>query len=300
MDVFLAGAPLAGARIAIVGEGEAADAKARLFEGSPAEIVRLAPQVAERVESYAGARLAFIALPGAAAAAAAAAARQAGAWVNVVDRPELCDFTTPAFVDRGAVVGAIATGGAAPLLASELRREWEARWPLGLGRLAELIAAVQGELRVALPDLAARRAWLRRLLDGEAAAAALRGEAAAAVALARRGLSDRSRQGRLSLLVPPSSPDLITLRALQVLGRADRLVTAGPIDPTLLAMARRDAPVYPVGDTTPEEIRAEVGEGASVVLVGAVSAFAGYGVLERLPTAAPRDVDDAGEVEQPR
>ena len=41
MNAFPAFFPLAGRRVAIVGEGEAAEAKARLFAGSPAEVVRL-------------------------------------------------------------------------------------------------------------------------------------------------------------------------------------------------------------------------------------------------------------------
>jgi len=39
-------------------------------------------------------------------AALAALGRAAGALVNAVDRPELCDAITPAIVDRDPVVGA--------------------------------------------------------------------------------------------------------------------------------------------------------------------------------------------------
>ena len=285
MDVFLAGLPLAGARVVVAGVGEAADAKARLFAGSPAELVRVPPADAERAQSYAGARLVFVALAGEAAERAAAMARTSGAWVNVVDRPELCDFTTPALIDRGAVVGAIATGGAAPLLASELRREWEARWPAGLGRVAELISTLQAETRAAFPSVDARRAWLRRLLDGEAAGLALRGETAAALASARATLQDRARQGRLALLVPPASPDLLSLRALRALGRADRLVVAQGVDPELIALARRDAPVTALCDTSAPAVQAEVADGNALVLVGPEPAFTGYLWAERLPTA---------------
>ena len=37
MDAFPAFFPLAGRKIVIAGEGDAADAKARLFDGSPAD-----------------------------------------------------------------------------------------------------------------------------------------------------------------------------------------------------------------------------------------------------------------------
>src|SRR5665213_1170712 len=128
MDAFPAFFPLAGATVVIAGAGEAADAKLRLFDGSPATVRRLA-----------GAALAFVASSDDAfAEAAAGAARAAHVPVNVVDRPALCDFTTPAVIDRGAVVAAIGTGGASPMLATLLRHDIEARVPEGAGRVAAL------------------------------------------------------------------------------------------------------------------------------------------------------------------
>ncbi|HKP77574.1 MAG TPA: siroheme synthase, partial [Phenylobacterium sp.] len=41
MDAFPAFFPLAGRSVVIAGEGEAAEAKVRLFAGSPATLVRL-------------------------------------------------------------------------------------------------------------------------------------------------------------------------------------------------------------------------------------------------------------------
>ena len=286
MDVFPAAFPLQGLTVAVAGDGEAALAKARLFAGSPARVLRLYAAEAHDPARYRGARLAFIAVEAEAAARAAVAARAAGTLVNVVDRPELCDFTTPAIVDRGAVVGAVMTGGAAPLLAAELRREIEARWPAELGEAAALLAALQPELRAAIPAVADRRAWLRRLLDGEAPGLAMRGERAAALALARAGLADGAGPGRLALLVPPTSADLLSLRALQALGRADRLVLAPGVDPALAAMARRDAPVVVLADVRAEDIAAEVAGGAHVICIGARAEFQRFGSLETLPVAS--------------
>ena len=286
MDVFPAAFPLSGLRIIVAGEGEAADAKARLFDGSPAEVVRIDREAARLAASYAGARLAFIALAGEAASHAAGAARAAGALVNVVDRPELCDFNTPALIDRGAVVGAVATGGAAPLLAAELRREIEARWPTALGEVAVLIQALQVEARAAYPDVAERRAWLRRLIDGEAAVRALAGDRPAALALARAAMAHSVREGSLSVLAPPGAPDLVSLRALQALGRADLLVVADGVDPALVALARRDAPVRSLSKVSATEVLHAVAEGRAVVCVGPPAAFEMLGPLRRLPVAA--------------
>ena len=44
------------------------------------------------------------------------AAQAAGVPVNVVDRPDLCTFITPAIVDRSPITVAISSGGAAPAI----------------------------------------------------------------------------------------------------------------------------------------------------------------------------------------
>ena len=61
METFPAFFPLQGRRIVIAGDGEGAEAKARLFKDSPAEVVRLAPAAALDPAAYEGADLIFVA-----------------------------------------------------------------------------------------------------------------------------------------------------------------------------------------------------------------------------------------------
>jgi len=252
MQSFPVFIPLAGRRIAIVGDGEAADAKARLFDGSPAEIVPLsADPAALDPSTYAGTAIVFIAVEDLDfAGAAAQAAREAGALVNVVDRPHLSDFATPAIIDRGSVVAAIGTSGAAPVLATRLREELEARWPAGLGDLAALFLRLRDTVRERFPEPSPRRAALRRLLDGEAAKAALAGEGERAYALALDELStEEPTDGRVRFLTCPPTDDLLTLRALRALSSADRLVAGLDVRLEMLRLARRDAPVEPLSSS---------------------------------------------------
>ena len=190
MDSFPAYFPLAGRRVVIVGSGEQAEAKARLFDGSPAELVRLDEDGrALDPESYQGAVLAFIASDDEAfARMAAAAAREAGAPVNVVDRPELCDFFTPALVDRGEVVAAVGTGGSSPVLAQVLKQAIETSVPEGSGRVAALLRQFRTELKATFPDMTARRAFVLEVLDGPAAQAAMDGHMDEARRLLREAL----------------------------------------------------------------------------------------------------------------
>lgn len=269
MDAFPAFFPLAGRRIALVGDGEPIEAKARIFAASPAELVRISQgPAALEAGTYDGVLIAFIAgADEAFAQQAAAAARASGALVNVVDRPHLSDFTMPAIVDRGVVVAGIGTGGASPVLATRLRQELESRWPEGLGRLAELSRRVQAEARTLLPDLTRRRVALRRLLDGPAADAALAGDMDKAEALARQELAeDAPSAGVVRFLVAPPRAELLTLRALRMLSQADRIAAEPGLPRDVVAFARRDAAFG--GPEQPETLAAWAREGLAVVVIG--------------------------------
>jgi precorrin-2 dehydrogenase / sirohydrochlorin ferrochelatase len=295
MDAFPAFFPLEGRRIVIAGTGEAAEAKARLFDGSPAQLVRLEGTQAFLVGAYGGALLAFIAGDELFVQAAAGAARAARVLVNVVDRPELCDFNTPAVIDRGAVVAAIGTTGAAPMLAALLRNDIEARVPAGAGRVAVLLKRMQSEVRETYPDLVARRAFLRSVLSGEAAQAAMdgdmdRGEALLRAALARGG----DPVGRIAIVAGRGPADLLTLRAARSLAEADVIAADADTDPAVLALARRDAGRLSPDDAGPEALIALAKAGRQVVRLitrapdpAMLKAIAVSGVAVEVMLAAP-------------
>lgn len=265
MDAFPAFFPLAGRRVVVAGSGEPAEAKLRLLAGSPAEIVRLEGAEAFQPESYRRASLVFVASTDRAfAEQAAAAARKAGAPVNVVDRPELCDFTTPAVIDRGEVVAAVGTAGASPMLATLLRQDIEQRLPEGAGRVAVLFRQMQDELRAALPDLALRRALIRDALAGPVAQAALAGDMERARTLLRQAMAaGAERRGRVDVVEAASAPDLITLRAVRTLAAADLLVASPDAPGSVVDLARRDAERL----TLEDDWLAAAQAGARVVLV---------------------------------
>lgn len=243
MDAFPAFFPLAGRSVAIAGEGEAAEAKVRLFQGSPATVVRLTGAEALDPKAYAGMTLAFVAGEDDAwARAAAEAARAAHVPVNAVDRPALCDFTTPSVIDRGEVVAAIGTGGASPMLATLLRHDIEARMPEGTGRVAVLFRSMQGEVRAALPEAHARRRFLRAALSGPAAEAAMAGDMEGAKERLRAALGDSPMLlGAVQYVDARGPAELLTLRAVRALAGADVLVCDPDAHAEVLALARRDA-----------------------------------------------------------
>jgi len=267
LDSFPAYFPLAGRRVVIAGSGEAADNKARLFDGSPATVVRVDGHAAFLPGTYAGAVLAFVAGEDEVfLQAAASAARAARVLVNVVDKPAMSDFNTPAVIDRGEVVAAVGTGGGSPTLATKLRNDIEAQVPEGSGRVAALLRRFQDEVRAALPVLHERRAFLRDAVTGEAAQAAMAGDMDKAAELFRQALAkDVGREGKVRFIAGKGPSDLLTLRALRALGAADVLVADEGADPEIVTLARRDAQRLDPAQIGAETLVALAQEGKQIV-----------------------------------
>jgi siroheme synthase-like protein len=275
MEAFPAFFPLSGRRVVIAGEGEGAEAKARLLASSPAVLERIAGEAALSPDAYAGAALAFVASPDVAfCEAAALSARGAGVPTNVVDHPELSDFHTPAIVDRGQVIAAIGTAGAAPIVAALVRAELEAKLPTGLGRLVELFGKLREETRAALPDLAQRRAFLRAMMSGAVAEAADAGDAVAAEQLMRAALAETAPAlGVVWLIETPEARDLLSLRAARVLAEADSLVLGEGVAADVAVLARRDAPRRALADTDAVSLVDEAKAGRQTAVVASRDAL---------------------------
>ncbi|MGQ3299824.1 siroheme synthase CysG [Reyranella sp.] len=242
---------LAGRKVAVVGEGAKADLRAKLAGSAGAQVLRLHGPVA--VQELRGAVAVFVATEDEAADVAAhRQAKAAGVPVNVADRPALCDFIMPAIVDRDGVVVAISTGGASPTLATVLRGRVEAALPERLGTLARLATTFRAQVNALVADPASRRVFFRRLVEGPAAQLALAGDEAGARRVALGDLDAARRQLTPSGIAHivgagPGDPDLLTLRAAQLLQEADAILHDDLVPPAVLARARRDAEVVSVG-----------------------------------------------------
>jgi uroporphyrin-III C-methyltransferase/precorrin-2 dehydrogenase/sirohydrochlorin ferrochelatase len=243
---------LTGRRVAVVGEGPKADLRANLARSGGADVHRLEAGSATAQELR-GSVAVFVATDNEASDAAAhRLAKAAGVPVNVVDRPALCDFIMPAIVDRDGVVVAISTGGASPTLAALLRGRIEAALPERLGELARLVTTFRAQVNALIADPARRRAFFRRLVEGPAARLVLAGDAAGARRVALGELDAARRKmtpAGIAHIVGagPGDPDLLTLRAAQLLQEADAVLHDDLVPQAVLARARRDAEIVPVG-----------------------------------------------------
>ena len=293
MDSFPAYFPLAGRKVVIAGVGEAADNKARLFEGSPATVVRVDGPAAFLPGTYVGATLAFVAGDDEVfLQAAAGAARAARVLVNVVDKPAMSDFNTPAVIDRGEVVMAVGTGGSSPTLATKLRNDIEVQVPEGTGRVAALLRKFQDEVRGALPAMHERRAFLRDAVVGEAAQAAMAGDMEKAGQLFRQALAKGvGREGKVRFIAGKGPADLLTLRAVRALGAADVLIADDGAAPEVLLLLRRDVHRLPPGEVSAEALAQEGKQIVRLVVApvdpAVIQALAAASVAVEVLMAAP-------------
>jgi uroporphyrin-III C-methyltransferase/precorrin-2 dehydrogenase/sirohydrochlorin ferrochelatase len=235
-------------RVALVlGDGPVADRKAAPLVASGASVIRRA---AFDPADLAGCALAIGAdAPEADLLALSAAAQARGIPVNVVDRPELCSYITPATIDRDPITIAVSSGGAAPMLARLIRARIEALIPPAYGRLAALAERFKAAIRTRLPDLTQRRRMLETLLTGNAADLVFAGREDDAARVVEATLAGAAPSGGMVFLVGggPGAADLLTLRALRLLGEADVIVHDRLVGDDVLEVARRDAERIYVG-----------------------------------------------------
>jgi len=228
--------PLAGAAVDVpVGESDV-----ETFEGEPtseqlhaviAVVVATSADIAVRV---------------------AAAAKRASIPVNVVDRPDVSTFMFPALVQRGDVVVAIGTNGAAPVLARRLRERIEGMLPSRLGDLAAFLSKWRSWLRLNGPAVSDRALW-QEVIDGQIGRHVLDGRLDEAdnkmlpLLLQHKG-DVKPTRGTVALVgAGPGDPDLLTLKALRALQDADIVFYDDLVTPEILDVARRDAAKVFVG-----------------------------------------------------
>jgi uroporphyrin-III C-methyltransferase / precorrin-2 dehydrogenase / sirohydrochlorin ferrochelatase len=176
------------------------------------------------------------------AVAAAGAAR--GIFVNVVDDGSASSCIMPAIVDRSPVIVAIGSSGQSPTLVRRVRTQLEALLPERLGELARLAGRARERVQRALPDIDQRRRFWDQLFAGSIASKVYAGRMTEAEALLDEQLQTGAAppRGEVYLIgAGPGDPDLLTLRALQLLQQSDVVLYDRLVSDAVLERVRRDA-----------------------------------------------------------
>lgn len=271
MDYFPIFLRVEGRRCLIVGGGEIALRKAQALARAGARLDVVAPEIREELKELVQAQDGQCQLrPFAPSdvegcwlvvaatadervnAAVSRTADAAGIPVNVVDRPELCSYIVPSIVDRSPLVIALSSGGSSPVLLRLLRERLERMLPAGYGRLARLAGQVRERVKAAVPDGDTRRRFWERVLEGPVASATIAGDEARAEILLEEAIAagaEATDSGGEVWLVGtgPGDPDLLTLKALRLMQRADVVLYDNLVPEPILDLVRRDAERVYVG-----------------------------------------------------
>jgi uroporphyrin-III C-methyltransferase/precorrin-2 dehydrogenase/sirohydrochlorin ferrochelatase len=253
---------LRGAPVLLVGGGEIARRKAVLISEAGAVLVCVAPKLefdltalsadhAWREKTFEaadvmGMRLVVAATDDAVVNEAVSRAAQAqNLPVNVVDQPSLSTVIFPAIVNRSPVLLSVGTGGSSPVLTRYLREQLEALVPQSLVRVAAYLKSRRPRLKAVIPDIRTRRITTEAFFAGPGFSHAEAGEDDLA-----DGYLFEPTQGVGEVFLVgagPGDPDLLTLKALQLLQRADVILYDNLVSAKVLDRARRDATFEYVG-----------------------------------------------------
>lgn len=265
---------LAGKRVVVAGGGAAAAWKVELLSAAGAQVDVYAPDACDDIEAIASAppqgvvivhraawqpedlRGAIIAV-GACdndeeAGHFAAAARACGVPVNVIDKPEFCDFAFGAIVNRSPLVIGISTDGAAPVFGQAIRAKIEALIPLGFAHWAAAARRWRAVLKTSGLSFNARRRFWQLFTVQALNNPHTEPELADYETLLRQteAEGDAPERGSVTLVgAGPGDPELLTLRAVRALQSADIILIDDLVSSDVLDFARREAKKMVVGKT---------------------------------------------------
>ncbi|MFD2167254.1 NAD(P)-dependent oxidoreductase [Thalassotalea euphylliae] len=168
--------------------------------------------------------------------------------VNVVDQPELCNYITPAIIDRDPMIVAISSSGSAPILVRMLREQIERIMPSAYGKLADFSFKFRDHVKARVKGVSNRRAFWENTLRGPIGEQLLSGQTKIAEQQLIASLKEEvpPAEGGITFIhTMTGNPDHLTLAAHRALQFADAVFYDNDVNPALLEYVRRDAEKYP-------------------------------------------------------
>lgn len=171
--------------------------------------------------------------------------------VNVVDQPRLCSFIMPSIVDRSPIVIAISSGGSSPVLTRKLKELNETMVPARIDKLAQLLGSYRSRVKDGIASFADRVRFWETVLDSEIPELVYSGQMDRAEEALIKQLETPAGDvggGEVYLVgAGPGDPDLLTLRALRLMHKADVVLYDRLVSPEILLKLRPDAEKIYVG-----------------------------------------------------
>ncbi len=179
------------------------------------------------------------------------AAKRLNIPVNVVDQPSLCSFIVPSIVDRTPIVIAISSSGSSPVLIRKIKELNETLVPAKIGEFARLLQSFRKSVKAKIKNFDARIRFWEQLVDSEIAELVYAGN----VELARQKIEEQLLTAKSQVMAGevylvgagPGDPDLLTLRALRLMHKADIVLYDRLVSDDILQKVRADAEKIYVG-----------------------------------------------------
>ena len=171
-------------------------------------------------------------------------ANKLGMLINVVDNPSLCNYITPAIIDRSPMIVAMSSSGNAPILLQMLKSKIDLMLPSGYGKLATFCGKHRLKIQDKIKQFSQRKLFWQKALEGEIAKQVLAGNEDAANQLLENEMNNSYSKPSASLTlikVLNQNPDNLTLTAYQKLQQADAIFIAPSLDAIYFDYGRRDA-----------------------------------------------------------
>ncbi len=175
-----------------------------------------------------------------------------GKIVNIVDDPAKSDFIFPAIVKRNDFIVAISSGGVSPVLARLVKQKIEKIIPASFTKLDEFIKSVRAKVKAKLTEVQPRRIFWQEVLESEIVEEITAGNTKKAEKKLLSKLNQSADNDNAAVYfigAGPGDPDLMTLKAIRLLSRADIVLYDRLVAPQILNYARKDALKISVGKT---------------------------------------------------
>jgi len=162
--------------------------------------------------------------------------------INVVDQPDLCTCTFGSIVERGDLVVAISTGGSAPVFARNLREKFETLLPQSTKQLIDFSASIREKVMNSFSQFNKRRIFWELFFDAFAAKKNITKSNLTTITNQLIKTLKNKHSGEVFLVgAGPGDPELLTLRALHLIQKADVCIYDNLVSKEILELVRRDA-----------------------------------------------------------
>lgn len=177
-------------------------------------------------------------------------AKKSGILVNIVDDPQNCDFIFGANVKKENITISASTSGMSPVLARVLKQKINIALPQNLDLFNNFVLENRQKVRDQLTNLQARRIFWQDVLQGVIGVQIEVGNIQNAQKLFNEKLLETGNKKQAAVYfigAGPGDPELITLKAINALSRADVVLYDRLVSDEILDYARKDAIKINVG-----------------------------------------------------